>query len=155
VHTGIYPYLFPITPTLPTMSSNQHLEQGEVSVHQPQESATFATRTRRAKRASVAKSKMTTSASISKQHRTTRMPSSSSSVPPQRNQSRKRASSYLSDSDESAGAMRSSRAKRPVFTKTGRISKALKGVKVHECDHCGKVNVYPFIFEPCWPLLLL
>jgi hypothetical protein len=33
----------------------------------------------------------------------------------------------------------SNRSSAPMRTKTGRISKALKGLKVHECCQCGKV----------------
>jgi hypothetical protein len=130
------------------MSSNHpSLDQAETAA-QPREPTQSVPRTRRPKWGPAAKWKTTTSSSSSKQVKS-RMASSSSSAPQSR-QSRKRDSSYLSDSDESASVMSRSRAKRPVFTKTGRISKALKGVKVHTCDHCGKVLfIHSFsIFAP-------
>jgi hypothetical protein len=48
-----------------------------------------------------------------------------------------------SDSTENIG-METYQALAPTRTKTGRISKALKGRKVHRCHQCGKVAEIPY-----------
>lgn len=54
------------------------------------------------------------------------------SVSPQRASSRD-----VSPSDEVSGSIR--------YTRTGRVSKATKGQRVHQCHHCSKVSDIPIM----------
>ena len=122
-------------PNTATMTDQDH---GQVSVQLRPRITHQSDRPGRKRNFTPAKRKSTTSLSLSKhQNSQMAMPSSSG---PQLRQSRRRSSAHTSDHvgahDMSAHSSRPGTG----FTKTGRISKALKGVKVHECDQCGKVR---------------
>jgi len=86
-------------------------------------------------------------------HQLLHMAMSNPSVPHYR-PARRRSSAQFSHHVHHS-TMATNQSGRPVFTRTGRVSKALKGLKVHECDQCGKVCalISQFHIPPSYPLL--
>ncbi|KAF2665284.1 hypothetical protein BT63DRAFT_416854 [Microthyrium microscopicum] len=106
----------------------------QASSVQPRQSTSASERTRRTRHTPLTKSKATSSRVSKRQNSGMAMsiPSGPSNRPAKRRQS-----SHVTDN---VGAnMNDNQSGRPAFTKTGRISKALKGVRIHTCEQCGKV----------------